>query len=463
MRQGQVPFAILERGETDMELEWMTAREISEESRKYNLHSWSTQGVLKPKVMIGGEGIYFWDGEGKRYYDMSSQLVNLNIGYGNRKVIKAIQEQAERLVFSAPSFAIDVRSQLAKMVVEAAPDNMGKVFFTLGGADANENAIKIAKLVTGRFKIFSRYRSYHGSSYGAANLTGEPRRYACEPGIPGFVKFFDPYVYRSPVPFESEEAATRYYIGQLREQILYEGRQSVAAIFLESVTGSNGVIIPPKGYMQGIRDLCDEFGILMACDEVMSGWGRTGEWFAIDHYGVKPDIITFAKGVTCGYAPIGGVIVSKAIGDYFEEHFLSCGLTYSAHPLGCAAGIATIEYYRETGLIGQAKERGRLLGKLLEELKQKHPSVGDVRYIGLFSAVELVKSKATREPLVEYGQDPEGTMKKIIGLLGEKGFYTYSHENSILVAPPLIITDQELTDALAILDEVLYEVDKMAA
>lgn len=444
-----------------MELEMITAREISEESRKYNLHSWSTQGVLKPKVMIGGEGIYFWDGEGKRYYDMSSQLVNLNIGYGNKKVIKAIQEQADRLAFSAPSFAIDVRSQLARMVVEAAPDNMAKVFFTLAGADANENAIKIAKMVTGRSKIFSRYRSYHGSSYGAANLTGEPRRYTCEPGIPGFVKFFDPYVYRSPVVFESEEAASKYYIGQLREQILYEGRQSVAAIFLESITGSNGVIIPPKGYMKGIREICDEFGIMMVCDEVMSGWGRTGEWFAVNHFDVKPDIITFAKGVTCGYAPIGGVIVSKAIADYFEDSFLSCGLTYSAHPLGCAAGIATIEFYKETGLIAQAKERGCLLGKLLEDLKAKHPSVGDVRYIGLFSAIELVKSKETREPLVEYGRDPEGTMKKIIGMLSAKGFYTYSHENSVIVAPPLIIKDQELTDAMAIMDEVLHEVDKM--
>jgi taurine--2-oxoglutarate transaminase len=446
-----------------MELELTTAKEISETSRQYNLHSWSTQGVLKPKVMIGGEGIYFWDGDGKRYYDMSSQLVNLNIGYGNKKVIKAIQEQAERLAFSAPSFAIDVRSQLAKMVVEAAPDNMAKVFFTLGGADANENAIKIAKMVTGRFKIFSRYRSYHGSTYGAANLTGEPRRYACEPGIPGFVKFFDPYVYRSSVSFESEEAATEFYIGQLREQIIYEGRQSVAAIFLESITGSNGVIIPPKGYMKGIRRICDEFGIMMVCDEVMTGWGRTGEWFAVDHYDVKPDIITFAKGVTCGYAPIGGVIVSREIADYFEGNFLSCGLTYSAHPLGCAAGIATIEFYKETGLISQAKERGVLLGELLEELKTKHPCVGDVRYIGLFSAIELVKNKKTKAPLVEYGQDPDGIMKKIIGMLGAKGFYTYSHENSLIVAPPLIITGQELQDAMGIMDEVLGEVDGMIA
>lgn len=444
-----------------MELELKTVKEISEMSKKYNLHSWSTQGGLSPKVMVGGEGIYFWDGEGKRYYDMSSQLVNLNIGYGNKKVIAAIQEQAERLAFSAPSFAVDVRSQLAKMVVELAPKNMSKVFFTLGGADANENAIKIAKMVTGRSKIFSRYRSYHGSTYGAANLTGEPRRYTCEPGIPGFIKFFDPYVYRSPVPFESEEAATDYYLSQLREQIIYEGRESVAAIVLETVTGSNGVIIPPKGYLPGIRKLCDEFGILMVCDEVMSGWGRTGEYFAVNHFGVQPDIITFAKGVTCGYSPLGGVIVSKSIAEFFDRNFLSCGLTYSAHPISCAAGIANLAFYEEAGLIEQAKERGIVLGSLLEELKEKHPSVGDVRYIGLFSAVELVKDKKTKEPLVPFGIDPEKIMGKIVGMLMQKGFYTYSHENCILVAPPLIITEQELRDALGILDEVLFEVDKM--
>ncbi|NTV89655.1 MAG: aminotransferase class III-fold pyridoxal phosphate-dependent enzyme [Clostridiales bacterium] len=444
-----------------MELELTSVNEISEASRLYNLHSWSAQGALKPKVMIGGEGIYFWDGEGKRYYDMSSQLVNLNIGYGNRKVIKAIQEQAERLAFSAPSFAIDVRSRLAKMIIEVAPDNMGKVFFTLAGADANENAIKIAKMVTGREKVFSRYRSYHGSTYGAANLTGEPRRYTCEPGIPGFVKFFDPYVYRAPVEFKTEEEASAYYVSQLREQVIYEGRDSVAAIFLETITGSNGIIIPPKGYLKGVRDICDEFGIMLVCDEVMAGWGRTGEWFAVNHFDVKPDMITFAKGITCGYAPLGGVIVSREIADFFEDNFLSCGLTYSAHPLGCAAGVATIEFYKESGLIAQAKETGARLGEILEGLKAKHACVGDVRYIGLFSAIELVRDKKTKEPLVEYGIDPEKIMKKITGMLMDKGFYTYTHENSVIVAPPLIITEQELESAMAIMDEVLGVVDGM--
>jgi taurine--2-oxoglutarate transaminase len=230
---------------------------------------------------------------------------------------------------------------------------------------------------------------------------------------------------------------------------------------METVTGSNGVIIPPKGYLEGVRNVCDEFGILMVCDEVMTGWGRTGEWFAVNNYNVKPDIITFAKGITCGYAPIGGVLVSQEIADYFDDNVLNCGLTYSAHPLGCAAGIATIEFYKETQLISQAKERGILLGKILEELKTKHICVGDVRYIGLFSAIELVKNKDTKEPLVEYGIDPDKIMSKIIGMLGEKGFYTYSHENCLIVAPPLIITEQELKEAMAIMDEVLIEVDKL--
>lgn len=444
-----------------METKCLKSKEISNLSKKYNLHSWSVQGDINPRVMVQGEGIYFWDGEGKRYYDMSSQLVNVNIGFGNKKVIKAIQEQVEKLAYAAPGFATDVKSQLAKMIVELAPDNMGKVFFTLGGADANENAIKIAKMVTGRNKIFSRYRSYHGATYGAANLTGEPRRYACEPGIPGFIKCFDPYIYQSSIKFESEEEATNYYIGQLREQIIYEGRESVAAIVIETITGSNGVIIPPKGYIQGVRQICDEFGIIMICDEVMAGFGRTGEWFAVNNYNVNPDIITFAKGVSCGYAPIGGTIVSKEIAAHFDNNFLSCGLTYSGHPLGCVASVATIDVYKEEGLLRKAKERGVLLGNILENLKTKHPCVGDVRYIGLFSAIELVKSKVTREPLVEYGRDPEKVMKKILGMLLEKSFNTYYHENCIIVAPPLIITEEDLKNAMAIMDEVLSEVDKM--
>ncbi|WP_338432204.1 aminotransferase class III-fold pyridoxal phosphate-dependent enzyme [Clostridium tyrobutyricum] len=438
----------------------LTADTIKKYDREYNLHSWSAQKKIDPLVITKAEGIYFWDSTGKKYFDMSSQLVNLNIGHGNKKVIEAIKDQADKMPFMGPGYAVDVRAKLAEKVIEKAPDNMGKVFFTLGGADANENAIKIAKMYTGRFKIFSRYRSYHGASFGAANLSGEPRRYTCEPGIPGFVKFFDPYIYREKIKFESEEKATEFYLGKLEEQLIYEGTDKVAAVFIETITGSNGVIIPPKGYLQGIRRLCDKYGILMICDEVMAGWGRTGEWFACNNWSVKPDIITFAKGITCGYVPLGGVLVDKKIAEYFDDNVLMCGLTYNAHPLACAAGCATLEVYEEEKLIENSRNMGAVLGEKLEELKEKHSSVGDVRYIGLFSAVELVKDKNTREALVPYGKDPEGRMTKIIGMLKEKGFSTYSHENSIMIAPPLIINKEELEEALDILDDVMDSVDE---
>ncbi|MCI2036052.1 MAG: aminotransferase class III-fold pyridoxal phosphate-dependent enzyme, partial [Oscillospiraceae bacterium] len=285
----------------------------------------------------------------------------------------------------------------------------------------------------------------------------------CEPGIPGFVKFFDPYVYRAGIDFASEEDAAEYYVGKLREQIVYEGPESVAAVILETVTGSNGVIIPPKGYLQGVRRICDEFGIVMVCDEVMAGWGRTGEWFACDNFGVKPDIISFAKGITCGYVPLGGDIVCGKIADFFDDHLLSCGLTYSAHPISCAAGLATLQVYKDEHLIENSKKMGIVLGRELERIKAKHPSVGDVRYIGLFSAVELIKNTKTKEALVPFGRDPEKIMPKIIGKLKEKGFATYSHENNIMVAPPLIITEPELLEAMKILDETLDYADTFVA
>ena len=441
----------------------MSKEEIKKLDKEHVLHSWSVQGTLDPTVVTKAEGIYFYDADGKKYYDMSSQLVNLNIGYGNQKVADAIAEQAHKLPFIGPGYAVDVKSELARKIIELAPDNMQKVFFTLGGADANENALKIARLYTGRNKVMSRYRSYHGSTMGAGNLTGEPRRFNCEPGIPGYVKFFDPYVYRELVDFEDDAAATKFYIGKLREQIIYEGPESIAAIECETITGSNGCIIPPDGYLQGIRDLCDEFGIMMICDEVMMGWCRTGEVFACQNWGIKPDIITFAKGVTCGYSPLGGVIVDKKIADYFDDHKLLCGLTYSGHPLSCAAGVATLDVYKEDHILDNVRAMGKILGELEEDLKDKHACVGDVRYKGLFSAVELVKDKATKEPLVGYNADKENLMGKICGMLKAKGFSTYTHENIIIVAPPLIIKEDELRTAMTMLDEVLTEVDKMIA
>jgi len=432
---------------------------IKKENLSYNLFSWSAQGKLNPIVVDRAEGIYFWDIEGKRYADMSSQLVNVNIGHGNKKVIEAIKKQADKLAYIGPSFAVDVKAEAARKILEVAPDNMGKVFFTNAGAEANENAIKIARMFTGKYKIFSGYRSFHGASYGAANLSGEIRRFASEPGIPGFVKYFNPYPYRAPIDFSSEEEVSEYYLTLLREQIEFEGPEYIAAIFQETVVGSNGVLIPPKGWLEGVRKLCDEYNILMVCDEVMAGWGRTGEWFAVDNWNVKPDIITFAKGSTCGYVPLGGVIVSKEIAEYFDDNILWCGLTYNGHPMGCAAASATIDVYKEENLIENSRNMGKVLGEILEDLKEKHPCVGDVRYIGLFAAVELVKDKKTKEPLVPYGRDPERLMKKIIGMLVERGFWTYDHDNKIMVAPPLIINEEQLRENMAIMDEVLDYVD----
>lgn len=439
----------------------MTGSEIKKTQTGYVLQSWSKQKNLNPIPIEKAKGIYMYDFDGKRYTDMSSQLVNLNVGHGNKKIIEAIKEQAEKYCYLSPAYGSEPRAILGKMLIERLPDNFGKVFFTNGGADANENAVKIARMFTGRQKVFSRYRSYHGSTYGAGNLTGEPRRYPLEPGAPGFVKFFDPYVYREKINFSSEEEAADYYVSKLREQVIYEGAENVAAIVVETITGSNGVIIPPKGYLKGVRKICDDFGIMLICDEVMAGFGRTGKMFAFENFDIKPDIVSFAKGVTCGYVQLGGVAVSKKIAEFFDDNTLMCGLTYSGHPLACAAGVACLEYYDEAKILDNVNASGKILGECLEELKEKHECVGDVRYIGLFSAIELVKDKVTKEALVPYGKDPNGTMGTIIGALKSKGFMTYSHENMILISPPLIITGEQVKEEMKKVDEVLDEVDKI--
>ncbi len=437
----------------------MAGEETREMIKQYVLQSWSVQKTINPIPVEKADGIYFWDANGKRYTDMSSQLVNLNLGFGNREIGDAIKAQVDQYCFLSPGYGSDVRARLAKRIIGLMPDNMAKVFFTNAGAEANENAIKMARMATGRWKVFSRYRSYHGASFGAGNLTGEPRRYPLEPGIPGFVKFFDPYVYREAIRFPSEEEAAKFYLAKLEEQITYENPTTIAAIVMETITGSNGILLPPKGYMEGVRALCDKYGIMMILDEVMTGWCRTGKMFGFEHYNVKPDLVSFAKGVTCGYVPLGGVAVSKQIAEYFDDHFLSCGLTYSGHPLACAAGLACIDYYEQNNVAAHVTEVGKVLKAELEALRDKHPCVGDVRAIGLFSCVELVKDKETREALVPYGGDAKGVMKGVLGKLFAKGFMTYTHENLILVAPPLIITREQLLEELQKLDDVLTEVD----
>ncbi|MDO4552314.1 MAG: aminotransferase class III-fold pyridoxal phosphate-dependent enzyme [Bacillota bacterium] len=438
---------------------------VIEDGKKYNLYSWSAQGKLNPANVVKSEGIYFWDEDGKKYYDMSAQLVNMNLGHGNKKIIQAIKDQADKMAFIAPSFSCDVRSEAAKLIVERSQMEGAKVFFTNAGAEANENAIKMAKAYTGKWKIFSMYRSYHGATYGAANLTGEPRRFINEPGVPGFIKFDGPYPYRAPKAlwekFKDESEVTAFYLELLENQVLYEGPDQIAAIFLETVVGSNGVLVPPKGYMEGVRAMCDKYNICMVCDEVMSGWFRTGKWFAFQNWDIKPDLVSFAKGVTCGYVPLGGVIASKKVADFFNDHKMFCGLTYSAHPMGCAAAIAAIHEYEDQKIADNVAKVGKVLAEGLEALKAKHACVGDVRYTGLFSIVEFVKDKATREPLVSFGKDPEGIMPKVIGMLKAEGFYTYSHENMIHVSPCLIITEQEMKEALAMLDKVCDSIDNM--
>lgn len=435
--------------------------ETKKNQLKYVLQPWSKQAGLDPMVVTKGKGIYFWDDNGERYTDMSSLLVNNNVGFGNEAINEAITEQLKKFAFVSPSYAVESRSKLAKLIIDQLPDSFGKIFFTNAGTESNENALKIARMYTGRQKIFSRYRSYHGSTQGSGGLTGEPRKRSLEPLSPGFVKFFDPYIYHAPVKFFSEEEATNYYLKTLREQIIYEGPDTVAAIFVETITGSNGVIIPPKGYLSGIRKICDEFGILMVCDEVMVGWFRTGKLFAFQNFDVVPDIITFAKGVTCGYVPLGGVIVSSKIAHYFDDHLLLAGLTYSGHPLACAAGVACVNYYLENKIGDHVVETGKFLKNELLKLKAKHEVAGDVRCLGLFSAVELVKAKETREPLVPYGNDAKKIMPYLINELKKRHFMTYSHENMILIAPPLIITTDQLAEELPKLDEVLTIADKL--
>ena len=437
----------------------LTGEEVIAMDQQYVMRAWSKQGQAAMAVEKA-EGIYFWDYEGNRQVDMSSLLVNANIGHQHPKVVKAIQDQAAKMCFMAPSYATDVKSLLAKKLVELAGGDMARVFFTNAGADANENAIKMARIATGRTKVFSGYHSYHGATLAASNASGDSRRFAAEiGGANGFVKFSNPSPYRDNLPFETEEALTAFYLKRLAEQIQYEGPYNVAAILLETVIGANGIIAYPKGYLEGVRNLCNSYGIVMICDEVMAGFYRTGTAFAFQQYGFTPDMITFAKGVTSGYVPLGGVIVSEWISEYFTENQLQCGLTYSGHTLACAAGLATLEVYEEENIAANVEKIGAILKGYLEEMKAKHPCVGDVRTYGLFCGVELVLDKETREPLVPFNT-PNRIMPTIYKELKDRGFSTFGRETTISVCPPLTITEAELAEVMPILDEVLTLVDE---
>jgi taurine--2-oxoglutarate transaminase len=434
----------------------MIGEEMIKLNRDYVFFPWSVQSRVNPMSAVRSEGVYFWDADGKRYLDFSSQLMNVNAGHGNPQVIAAIQEQVARMAYVYPGIASEPKGRLGQLLAEITPGDLSKTLFTLGGAEANENAIKFARLYTGRQKIIARYRSYHGATAGAMALSGDPRRLPVEPLIPGVVHVMDPYCYRCPFGW-TVETCRRECIAHVEQVILFEGPENVAALVLEGVTGTSGLIIPPDDYWPRMRELCGKYDILLIDDEVMSGFGRTGEWFAVDHWDVVPDIMTLAKGITSGYVPLGAVIVSKAIADYFEDASLPLGLTYSGHPVSTAAGLATIEVYREAKLVENARAMGMVLKDGLEQLKTKHPSVGDVRSIGLFAVIELVKDKETKEPLAPWNAKPQemGVMAQVPGAFRERGMYTFSKWNWIFIVPPLSISDTELREGLRILDEVL--------
>lgn len=438
----------------------MSAAEIIELSRRHTIFSWSAQGAIAPMAMVRGEGIYFWDADGKRYMDMNSQLMCVNIGHGERRVIEAIKRQADELVYAGPGMATAVRARIGKMLAALTPGDLDHFFFTLGGAEANENAIRIARTVTGRQKIMVRYRSYHGATLGAISLTGDPRRWANEPGIPGVVRFFDPYKYRSHLYREgdTDEEFTRRCLAELEETIQYEGGHTIAAIFLETITGTNGIIVPPDGYLQGVRAICDRHGILLVCDEVMCGLGRTGTWFGVDHWGVIPDIITMAKGLTSAYLPLGAVAVSKRIAAHYEKNVFYGGLTYSAHPMSLAAAEACLQVMLDDDLVAHTRRMGVVLAELHQEMKRKHPSVGDVRSIGLFGVLELVRNRHTREPMAPFnGTSPE--MQRLGAYLREQGMYALINWNNLFTNPPLCITEQQLRESFEIIDRALEITD----
>jgi taurine--2-oxoglutarate transaminase len=438
----------------------LTSQEIVQMGREYTFFSWSIQGLANPIPVERAEGAYFWDADGKRYLDFSSQLMNTNIGHQHPKVVKAIQDQAAKLCFVHPGNTTEVRGLLGRKLAEVTPGNLKKTFFTLGGAEANENAIKIARFYTGRHKILARYRSYHGATHGAIALTGDYRRLAVEPAMPGVVHFLDPFCYRCPFG-QKKESCRRECILHLEEVIRYEGTDKIAAVIMEGVVGSNGLIVPPDDYWPRVREICNKYGILLISDEVMSGWGRTGRWFAVDNWGVVPDIITTAKGITSGYVPLGAVIVSEPIAEFFDDKYLYAGLTYSGHTLACAAALATIEVYESDHLIENAATLGRYLGESLEGIRARHASVGDVRYIGLFSTIELVANRETKEIVTG------SVMAEVGKVLRQNGLFTFIMANNmgsmVFVVPPLCITKEQLAEGLAIVEKALDVSDKGVA
>lgn len=441
----------------------LTAQEIIEKSKEYTLFEWSAQGGYMPLTAERAEGVYFWSADGKRYIDFNSQLMSVNIGHGNKKVRQAIIDQLDKIAYINPYATTEPRAVLGELLAQITPGNLKKSFFTLGGSEANENAIKIARMVSGRHKILARYRGYHGGTAASMTLTGDPRRWAAEPGIPGVARIPDPFYYRSRLPL-TEEQFMQECLNQTEDVIKFEGPKNVAAIIVETITGTNGIIVPTQSYYTGLRQLCDKYGIFLILDEVMCGFGRTGKMFACEHYGIAPDIMTMAKGLTSSYLPLGNCIVSEEIGKYFDDHVLYAGLTYGGHAVSCAAAIAAINVLIEDRLVENAATQGAYLAQRMEELKARHPSVGDVRHIGLFSIFELVRNRETREPLAPYnasGKEME-VMNLIKKFFNDNGLFTFVRWNSFFANPPLCVTRAELDEGLEIIDRALDISDEFA-
>ena len=425
-----------------------TTQEVIQENRDYTLFSWSVQGTQNPIEIKRGQGVWFWDGDGNKWLDFSSQLINLNVGHQHPKLLQAIKDQVDTLCFAGPSFATEPKGALGKKLAEVT--GLAKSFFTLGGAEANENAMKMARLFTGRDKIITRYRSYHGATMGAMTASGDPRRWPVEPGLPNIVRVFDPYCYRCPFG-KVPDSCRRECVSHIEEVIQMEGPHTIAAILVEGITGTNGILIPPDDYYPKLRALCDRYGILLIDDEVMSGFGRTGRWLATQHYGIKPDIVTCAKGLTSGYLPLGAAVVSKEIADHFESNMLWGGLTYSGHPVSCAAAVANLRIYEEEEIFRNVDRQGAYLRERLEQMKANSPYIGDVRSIGLFSVIEFVKNKETKEPLAPFnGTSKE--MGQVAAYLKAHHVYAFSRFNMLWICPPLIITREELAFGLDIVE-----------
>mgnify|MGYP006141500441 FL=1 len=432
---------------------------VSAADRKYVFHSWSAQGAISPIPFASGSGSRFWDHAGKVYLDFSSQLVFTNIGHQHPKVIKAIQEQAEVLTTIAPQHANDARNEAAQRVVELAGDTFAKVFFTTAGADAVENAIRMARMHTHKHKILSTYRSYHGNTGAAINATGDPRRFPNEFAF-GHVHFWGPYLYRTAFWATTEEQECQRALEHLEQTIIFEGPNTIAAILIESVPGTAGVLMPPKGYLEGIRALCDKYNILWIADEVMAGFGRTGKWFAYQHSAVVPDLITFAKGVTSGYIPLGGVVISEPVSKTFDERVFAGGMTYMGHPLACATAVATIDVMKEEKMLENATMIGEtILGPGLKELAKKHKIIGDIRGVGVFWGIDMVSDRATHAPLAPYGASSPA-MNELVAACKNHGLMPFNNFNRIHLCPPCNISVEDAKLGLEMFDKALTEMGK---